>query len=178
MPWSQPQLREGHVLGKSLARKPPQEDERELKGTRRKKAPTRRGEEHRRLRKKVEAPYPVEGWEEGPRRRANNCQRMRDLTGRNIRALVDGERVTVVGGEGEKSRIVPLGNVSRRREKIPINIVLVAWKGGENKNLGTGERRRCRGGGRVSARGAGEGKNARGVGRSPRGSIIFFLSQC
>ncbi len=67
-PWSQPQLREDHVPGKSLAREPPQEDERESKATRRKKAPTRRGEEQRRLRKKVEAPFPVQGWEEGPQR--------------------------------------------------------------------------------------------------------------
>jgi hypothetical protein len=73
---------------------------------------------------------------------------MRDLKGRNIGALVDGERVTVVSGESEKSHIVPLGNVSCRRVKIPIDIVLVARKGGENKILGTGERRRRRGGGR------------------------------
>ena len=86
----------------------------------------------------------------------NNRRRMRDLKGRNIGALVDGERVTVVGGESEKSRIVPLGNVSRRRVKIPIDIVLVARKGGENKNLGTGERRRHRGGGRsIRRRGGG-----------------------
>ena len=65
-PWSQPQLREGHVPGKSLARKPPQENERESKVTRQKKALTHRGEEQWRLRKKAEAPSPVEGWEEGP----------------------------------------------------------------------------------------------------------------
>ena len=64
----QPQLREGHVPEKSLAREPPQEDERELKATRWRKAPTRRGEKQRRLRKKAKAPVPVEGWEEGPRR--------------------------------------------------------------------------------------------------------------
>ena len=65
MPWSQPQRREGHVPKKSLAREPPQEDERESKATRRRKAPTQRGEKQRRLRKKAEAPVPVEGWEEG-----------------------------------------------------------------------------------------------------------------
>ncbi len=48
---------------------------------------------------------------------------MRNLEGRNIGAVVDGERVTVVSGESEKSRVVPLGNVSRRRVKIPIDIV-------------------------------------------------------
>ena len=68
MPWLQPQLREGHVPGKSLAREPPQENERESKATRRKKAPTRQEEEQQRLRKKAEAPFPLEGWEEGPRR--------------------------------------------------------------------------------------------------------------
>jgi len=83
---------------------------------------------------------------------ANNRRRMRNLEGRNIGAVVDGERVTVVSSESEKSRVVPLGNVSRRRVKIPIDIVLVARKGGENKNLGTGERRRRRGGVRSSCR--------------------------
>jgi len=67
-PWLQPQLREGHVPEKSLRQEPPQEDERESKATRWKKVPTRRGEKQRRLRKKAEAPFPVEGWEEGPRR--------------------------------------------------------------------------------------------------------------
>ena len=57
-----------HVPEKSLAREPPQEDERESKATRQRKAPTRRGEKQRRLRKKAEAPVPIEGWEEGPRR--------------------------------------------------------------------------------------------------------------
>ena len=62
MPWLQPQMR-------GLAREPPQEDERESKATRWKKALTRRGEEQRRQRKKAEAPVPVKGWEEGPRRK-------------------------------------------------------------------------------------------------------------
>ena len=63
---------------------------------------------------------------------------MRNLEGRNIGAVVDGERVTVVSGESEKSRVVPLGNVSRRRVIIPIDVVHVARKGGKDKNLGTG----------------------------------------
>jgi len=63
---------------------------------------------------------------------------MRNLVGRNIGAVVDGERVTVVSGESEKSRVVPLGNVSRRRVIIPIDVVHVARKGGKDKNLGTG----------------------------------------
>ena len=62
------------------------------------------------------------------------------MEGRNIGAVVDGERVTVVSGESEKCRVVPLGNISRRRVIIPINVVLVARKGGKDKNLGTGER--------------------------------------
>ena len=86
---------------------------------------------------------------------------MRDLKGRNIGALVDGKRVTIVSGKSDKSRVVPLGNVSRRRVKIPIDVILVARKGGENKNLGTGERRHRRGGGGAFVGGAGEGKNAR-----------------
>ena len=67
-PWSQPQMREGHVPEKSLAKEPLQEDERESKGMRWKRAPTRRGEERRRQQKKAEAPVPVKRWEEGPRR--------------------------------------------------------------------------------------------------------------
>ncbi len=109
----QPQLREGHVPGKSLAWETPQENERELKAARRKKAPTHQGDEQRRLRKKAEAGRRDLGeW-------ANNCRRMRVLKGRNIGALVDGKRVTVVSGKSEKSRVVPLGKVSRQRVKIP-----------------------------------------------------------
>ncbi len=87
----QPQQRESHVPKKSLAREPPQEDEREseatvpekkslaweppqedereVKATRRRKALTRRREKQRRLRKKAEVPVPVKGWEEGPQRK-------------------------------------------------------------------------------------------------------------
>jgi hypothetical protein len=46
----------------------PGENERESKAKRQKKAPTHQGEEQRRLQKKAEAHFPVEGWEEGPRR--------------------------------------------------------------------------------------------------------------
>jgi hypothetical protein len=81
---------------------------------------------------------------------------MRDLKGRDIGALVYGERVTVVSGESEKSRVVPVRNVSRWRVIIPIHVELVAQKRGKDKNLGTGERRRRRGGGgSVHRRGGG-----------------------
>ena len=63
----------------------------------------------------------------------NNCRRMGNLEGGNIGAVVDGERVTVVSGESEKSRVVPLGNVSRRRVIIPIDVVLVARMGPERE---------------------------------------------
>ena len=151
-----------------------------MKATRRKKAPTRQGEEQWRLRKKAEAPFPVEGWEDGPFGEwANNLRRMRDLKGRNIRALVDDERVTVVSGESEKSCVAPLGNVSRRRVKTPIDVVLVARKGGENKNLETGEKRRRRGGGRsIRRRGGGREKHPRRRRISKRiHNNIFFLTQ-
>ncbi len=93
---------------------------------------------------------------------ANNPRRMRDLKGCNIGALVDGKRVT-------KSHVVPLGNVSRRRVKIPINVVLVARKEvlGPERNAAAGA------GGGAFARGTEEGKNARGGGGSPRGSIMM-----
>jgi hypothetical protein len=107
----------------------------------------------------------------------NNCQWMRDFKGRNIGALVDGERVTAVSGKSEKSRVVPLGNVSRRRVKIPIDVVLVARKGGENKNLGTGERRHRRGGGRsICWRGGGreEHPRRRKISKRIHNNIVFF----
>ena len=102
---------------------------------------------------------------------------MRDLKGRNIGALVDGERVTVVSGKSEKSHAVPLGNVSRRRVKIPIDVVLVARKGGENKNLGTGEKRRHRGRGKSDRRrGGGREERRRRRKIFDRIHIIFFVA--
>ena len=80
--------------------------------------------------------------------RVNNCRRMKLLKGRNIGAWVDDERVAIVSGERDKSRVNPLRDVSRRGVKIPIGVVPAVRKGGKDKNLGTGERRRCRGGGR------------------------------
>jgi hypothetical protein len=101
---------------------------------------------------------------------ANNCRRMRDLKGCNVGAVVDGERVNLVSSKSEKSRVVPLGNVSRRRVKIPINVVLVAGKGGENKNLGTGVKRRRRGGGRE------ERQRRRKIFDRIHNNIVFFVA--
>ncbi len=76
--------------------------------------------------------------------------------------MVYGKRVTVVSGKSEKSRVIPLGNISRRRVKIPIHVELVAQKRGKDKNLGTGERRRRRGGGRsIRRRGGGREEHRR-----------------
>ena len=100
------------------------------------------------------------------------------MEGRNIGAVVDGKRVTVVSGESEKSRVVPLGNVSRRRLKILIDIILVAWKRGENKNLGTGERCRRRGGGRsIFRRGGGreECPRRRKISKRIQNNIFFVF---
>ena len=84
------------------------------------------------------------------------------MKGRNVGAVVDGERVNLVSGKSEKSRVVPLGNVSRRRVKIPIDVKVVGRKRGKDKNLGTGERRRRRGGGRnVRRRGGGREEGRR-----------------
>ncbi len=101
------------------------------------------------------------------------------MKGRNIGALVDGKRVTVVSGESEKSRVVPLVNVSHQRVKIPINVVLVAWKGGENKNLGTGEKRRRRGRGRSIRRRSGgreEPPRRRRIFKRIHNNIVFFAT--
>ncbi len=96
------------------------------------------------------------------------------MKGRDIRALVDGERVTVVSGKSEKSRVVPLGNVSRQRVKIPIDIKVVGRKRGKDKNLGTGERRRRRGGGR-NVRCRGGGREERRRRRKIFNRIHFFV---
>ena len=83
------------------------------------------------------------------------------MEGRNIGAVEDGERLTVVSGESEKSRVVALQNVSGRRVIIPIDVVLVARKGGKDKNLGTGERSRRRGRGKSDRRRSGGGEERR-----------------
>ncbi len=57
-----------------------------------------------------------------------------------IGILVDGERMAVVSGGSKKSRIAPHRDVSGRGVTIPTDVVLVAQKGGKDKNLGTGER--------------------------------------
>ncbi len=130
--------------------------------------------------RKLKLPSPSKDGRRDSGEWANNCQRMRDLKGRNIGALVDGERVSVavVSGKSEKSRIVPLGNVSRRRVKIPIDVILVPRKGGENKNLGTGERHHRRGGGRsIRRRGGGREERPRRwkISKRIHNNIVFFF---
>ena len=68
---------------------------------------------------------------------ANNCRRVRSLKGRNIRTVVDGERVAIVSDESEKSRVVPFCDITRQGVKIPIDVVPVARKGRQEKDLGT-----------------------------------------
>ncbi len=100
------------------------------------------------------------------------------MEGRNIGAVEDGKRLTVVSGESEKSRVVALQNVSHQRVIIPIDVVLVARKGGKDKNLGTGERSRRRGGGRSDRRrsgGGGERRRRRKI--FNRIHYCFFLSR-
>ena len=123
---------------------------------------------------KTEALAPVKDRRRELGERANNRGRMRNLKVHDIRALVYGKRVTVVSGESEKSRVVPLGNVSRRRVKIPIDVELVARKRGKDKNLGTGERRRRRGGGR-NVRRRGGGREERRRRRKIFNRIHFFF---
>ena len=94
--------------------------------------------------------------------RANNRRRVRSLKGRKIGTMMDGKGVGVMSGEGKKSRVIPHRDIRRRGVEVPINALLVAWKGGKNKNLGTGERRRRRGGGRsIRCRGEGREKHRR-----------------
>ena len=86
------------------------------------------------------------------RERANNFRLIRSLKGRKIATMMDDKEVGIMSSEGKKSSIIPHCDIRRRGEEVPIDVVLVAWKGGKNKNLGTGERRRSRGGGREECR--------------------------
>ena len=97
------------------------------------------------------------------------------MEGRNIGAVEDGERLTVVSGESEKSRVVALRNVSRRRVIIPIDVVLVSRKGGKDKNLGTGERSRRRGGGKSDRRRSGGGGRTPEEAEDPQQDPYFFF---
>ena len=63
--------------------------------------------------------------------------------------MEDSEGVTVVGGEGEKSREVPLRDIRRWGVIISIHVVGVPTKRGKNKYLGTSKRHHQRGGGCV-----------------------------
>ena len=108
---------------------------------------------------------------------------MRSLKGRDIGTLENGDRVAVVSSESEKSRIVPLHDISRWEVKIPTDVVLGTRKVGKDKNLETGERshhrsrgrsKGQRGGGGATTTRSGDGKDA-GAGKgSSIGSIISF----
>jgi hypothetical protein len=51
-----------------------------------------------------------------------------------------------MSSKGDESRVVPPSDISRRGVKIPIDLVSISWKGGKDKNFGTGGRSRRRGG--------------------------------
>jgi hypothetical protein len=119
------------------------------KGRRRRPTGWRGG---RGTRERLKLVSPLKNGRRDLRERANNRRRMRHLKGLDIGAMVDGERVAVVSGESEKSRIVPLRDINLGGVKIPIDFILDAREGGKDKNLGTDERRRRRGGGRSNRR--------------------------
>ena len=102
-----------------------------------------------------------------------------DDTGCPISIILVSTTVTVVSGESEKSCVVPFRNVSRRRVIIPIDVVLVARKGGEYKNLGTGERSHRRGGGRSDRRRSGgreERRRRRKIFNRIHNNFFFLLT--
>ena len=108
--------------------------------------------------------------------RVNNRHRVRSLKGREIGAMMDGEGVGVMSSKGKKSRVIPHRDIHRRGVEVPIDVVLVARKGGKNKNLWTGERHCRRGGGR-SIRRRGGGREERRRRRNILKRIHnFFLS--
>ncbi len=86
---------------------------------------------------------------------------------------MDGKGVGVMSGDDKKSRVNPHRDIRRRGVEVPIDVVLVAWKGGKNKILGPERDAAAGAGGGASAAGAGGGKNAGGGGRSSTGSIFF-----
>ena len=97
------------------------------------------------------------------------------MKGRDIGAMVDGERVAVVSGEREKSRVVPLRDINLGGVKIPIDFIPDARKGRKDENLGTDERRRRRGGGRSNRRGREERRRRRKILRRIHYILFFFF---
>jgi hypothetical protein len=109
--------------------------------------------------------------------RTNNRRRMRHLKGRDIEAMVEGERMAVVSGESEKSRVVPLRDISLGGVKLPIDFIPDARKGGKDENRGTDKRRHRRGGVGSNRRGGGVGKGRRRRRKILRRihNILFFF---
>ncbi len=67
---------------------------------------------------------------------ANNCRRVRSLKGRDIRTVVDGERVAIVSDESEKSRVVPFCDITRQGVKYQSASYLLPGRGDRKKILG------------------------------------------
>ncbi len=88
---------------------------------------------------------PKKGWRD-LREGSNDRRRIRSLKGRDVWTMDDGNGVTIVGGEAEKSRVIPLSDIRRGGVIIPIHVVGVPTKRGKNKYLGTSERHHRRGG--------------------------------
>jgi len=107
---------------------------------------------------------PKKGWRD-LREGSNDRRRIRSLKGRDVRTMDDGNGITIVGGEAEKSRVIPLSDIRRGGVIIPIHFVGVPTKRGKNKYLGTSERHHRRGGGRRRRhRGGGRRRHRRGGG--------------
>jgi hypothetical protein len=126
---------------------------------------------------------PKEGWRD-LREGSNDRRRIRSLKGRDVRTMDDGNGITIVGGEAEKSRVIPLSDIRRGGVIIPIHVVGVPTKRGKNKYHGTSERHHRRGGGRIRRHGGGgRRRHRRGGGegsvfkRIHSNDFFFFLSR-
>ena len=80
---------------------------------------------------------------EGP----NKGGRVFGLEGSNIRTVVDRDGMTIVTAKCDESGIVARRHVRRRGIEVTVDIVDVARKRREDKDLGAGARRRRRDGG-------------------------------
>jgi hypothetical protein len=158
MPRSQPRWRGGHD---------PEKNPEEANG--------KEGKRRRGTRQQLKLVSPLKNGRRDLGEKANNRRRMRHLKGRDIGAMVDGERVAVVSGEREKSRVVPLRDINLGGVKIPIDFIPDARKGRKDENLGTDERRRRRGGGRSNRRGREERRRRRKILRRIHNIFFFFV---
>jgi len=91
---------------------------------------------------------PTDDWSRDFFKRADNGSRMLYLKDRQIRTVVDGDRMIVMDAKRKKSSVVASSHVRRPGVEVTVHIVDVTREGGKNKDLGTRNRRNRRSEGR------------------------------